>query len=109
MSFNKRSRTSNVIKNSATSLLNKSVVLLLSLICRKVFIYDIGVEYLGINGLFADVLMLLSIAELGIGVAVNASLYKPIANNDTEKLSDLINYYRVLYNPILKAHEIEVK
>lgn len=64
---------------------------------RKFFIRYIGIEYLGISGLFSNILTLLSMADLGLGTAMNVSLYKPIAMQDTKKLSALMNYYRYLY------------
>ena len=75
-------------------------MLCLTFISRKLFIKYIGIEYLGINGLFANVLTLLSLADLGVGTAMNVSLYKPIAEHDTRKLSALLNYFRQLYHLI---------
>ena len=71
--------------------------MLLHFISRKFFIQYIGVEYLGINGLFSNVLTLLSMADLGLGTAMNVNLYKPIAEKDSKKLAALLNYYRQLY------------
>ena len=76
------------------------IMLCLTFISRKLFIKYIGIEYLGINGLFANVLTLLSLADLGVGTAMNVSLYKPIAEHDTRKLSALLNYFRQLYHLI---------
>lgn len=78
-------------------------MLLLTFINRKIFITFIGIEYLGISGLFANILTLLSMADLGLGTAMNVSLYKPIAENDTKKLSALLNYFRKLYYIIAAA------
>lgn len=100
MALNTASRTKNVGKNTISAFLNKTVILLLTFICRRFFIYYIGVEYLGINGLFANVLTLLSMADLGIGTAMNISLYKPIADSDTKKLSALVFYFRKLYRVV---------
>lgn len=71
--------------------------MVLAFLSRKLFVHYIGVEYLGINGLFANILTLLSLAELGLGTAMNVSLYKPIAENDTDKIAALLGYYRKLY------------
>ena len=56
----------NFMANTGSHLLN----ILLSFVCRTVFIYTLSVEYLGINGLFGNVLTVLSFAELGIGTAM---------------------------------------
>ena len=97
MALNTGSRTGNASRNAASAIINKLVILLLTFINRKVFIVYIGVEYLGINGLFSNVLTLLSMADLGLGTAMNVSLYKPIAENDTKKLAALLGFFRKLY------------
>lgn len=100
MGLNQESRTVNAGKNAASALCNKICVLLLTFISRKVFIQYIGVAYLGINGLFSNILTLLSMADLGLGTAMNVSLYRPIAENDMKRLSALLNYFKRLYTLI---------
>ncbi len=73
------------------------VHVLLGFISRTVFIYTLGATYLGVNGLFTNVLSVLSLAELGIGTAMNFSLYKPAAEKDIEKIKALMNLYRRSY------------
>ena len=90
MGLNKESRTINASKNASSAFLNKFVILLLAFVSRRFFIKYIGVHYLGINGLFANILTLLSMADLGLGTAMNVSLYKPIAEGDTRKISALL-------------------
>lgn len=85
MALNQESRTINAGKNAVSALFNKFAILVLTFISRRFFIQYIGVEYLGINGLFSNILTLLSMADLGLGTAMNVSLYKPIAENDTKK------------------------
>lgn len=97
MGLNRASRTVNVSKNAITALLSKLFVLFLTFLSRRVFIQYIGIEYLGINGLFANILTLLSMADLGLGTAMNVSLYRPIADKDTNKLAALMNYFQKLY------------
>ena len=97
MGFNRKSRTDNSLRNVGASFVSKILTLLLAFISRKVFIHYIGVRYLGINGLFSNVLTLLSLADLGLGTAMNVSLYKPIAEHDTEKVSSLLWFFRRIY------------
>ncbi len=103
MPLNTESRTKSAGKNVSTAFLNKAVFLLLTFVRRRIFVEFIGVHYLGINGLFANVLTLLSLADLGLGRAMNVSLYRPIADNDTQHLSALLNYYKKLYHYIAAA------
>jgi O-antigen/teichoic acid export membrane protein len=62
-----------------------------------VFIKTLGAEYLGLNGLFLNVLNALSLAEMGIGTAIAYALYKPIAENDTEQIKSILAFYRRCY------------
>lgn len=72
----------------------------MAFIARTVFIYTIGSTYLGINGLFTNVLGILSFTELGIGTAINFSLYKPVAEKDLEKIKSLMCLYKRAYRVI---------
>lgn len=76
------SRTGFAIKNTAAGVSSKVITLVLSFVSRTIFIRLLGNEYLGINGLYSEVLSMLSFAELGFGSAMTFALYKPIAEND---------------------------
>ena len=93
-------RTENSAQNLAFGFINRIVSLFFVFISRKLFIYFIGIEYLGINSLFSNVLSILSMADLGFGIAMSYSFYKPLAENDTRKISALIGFYKHIYNII---------
>lgn len=90
-------RTNKSIKNIVFNFGNQIITLILSFVSRSVFIYTLGIEYLGINGLFSDVLGLLSMADLGFNTAMIYSFYKPLSDKDERKLSALIELYRKIY------------
>lgn len=96
-------RTRKSLNNIIVGFLNQIATLLLSFISRTIFIRILGTELLGVNSLFSDILNLLSMADLGFSTAMTYSFYKPISENDTEKLSALINFYRKIYNIIAIA------
>ena len=56
-----------------------------------------GAEYLGLNGLFSNIFAFLNLAELGVGSAIVFSMYKPIAENDIEKVNALQKLYKKFY------------
>lgn len=89
------------IQKSATNIvfgyLNQIVSLVLSFVSRTVFVYYFGAQYLGLDGLFTDVLGLLSLADLGFGTAMVYSFYKPLAQKDHEKIAALTTFYRRVY------------
>ena len=93
-------RTKNSTKNIIMGLLSNIIVLLLSFISRKIFINFLGVELLGINGLFSNVLQLLSLADLGFGTAMSFSFYKPLAEDNKAKIAALTSFYKKVYNII---------
>ena len=93
-------RTKKSVNNILIGFLNQFVNLILGFISRSVFIRFLGVELLGVNGLFCDVLSLLSMADLGFNTAMAYSFYKPISENDEKKISALITFYKKIYNII---------
>ena len=98
--MNLQTRTHNSIRNIIFGLANQVIVLLLNFVSRTVFIRVLGAEYLGINGLFLNIVTVLSLMDLGIGNAMVYSFYKPIAKNDHDKIAALISFYKKMYNLI---------
>lgn len=94
------SRLKNTIKNSAWGVMYNLVATLLNFITRTIFITKLGNEYLGINGLFTNILFILSFAELGIGHAITYAMYKPAAEGDKEKIKSLLKLYKDFYNKV---------
>lgn len=68
-----------------------------TLVSRKVFLQNLGADYLGVDGLFANILSFLSMAELGIGSAITYSLYKPLALIDVDSMKSLMKLYKISY------------
>ena len=91
------SRTENVVLNLFWACLSQIIITLAGLYNRKVFLEVLGSELLGVNSLFSDVLSLFSFADLGFGTAIMFSLYKPIAENNTEKVQALLRFYQYIY------------
>jgi len=93
-------RVNNSIINISVGIGNQLIITFLSFFSRTVFIQTLGVEYLGLNGLFTNVLAMLSLAEAGIGSSIIYSLYKPVAENDYEKINVLMKLYKRAYTII---------
>lgn len=90
-------RIKNSINNIITGLAGQLIITITGFITRTVFISVLGSTYLGVSGLFSNILTLLSFAELGIGQAIIFSLYKPIAENDEDKICALMKLYEKVY------------
>ena len=95
-----KTRTEYSILNIATGLGGYIVNTIIGLICRMVFTRTLSAEYLGVGGLFTNILSLLSLAELGIGSAIIYALYKPLAVGDKEKIASLVKFYGHCYRVI---------
>lgn len=93
-------RTKNSIKNIIFGMVGQAISILLSFVSRTVFIYILGTNYLGVNGLFSNILSMLSLAELGVGSAIIYNMYKPLANKDEGKLKSLMQLYSRAYRII---------
>ncbi|WKY43525.1 oligosaccharide flippase family protein [Eubacteriaceae bacterium ES2] len=94
------SRTENSIRNIEVALVGQLLGLLVKFLARMVFVRVLGAEYLGIDGLFTNILSVLSLAELGVGSAIVYSMYDPIAREDTEKLKSLMGLFKKTYTAI---------
>lgn len=93
-------RTQNAIRNIVYGIISKIAILLSSFVARTVFIRILGTTYLGVNGLFTEVLSLLSFAELGFGSAMAFTMYKPIVEKDDERIITLLTFYKKVYRCI---------
>lgn len=95
--FNRDNRTKNVIRSSGVSTLSTGLNILLGFAYRTVFIKILSENYLGISGLFTNILTILSLTELGITDALNFRLYEPINRGDTEQVGRIMHFYRKVY------------
>lgn len=84
-------------KNIIFGYISNLVILLVNFIQRTVFIYVLGKTFTGINETYTNVLSVLSLAEMGIGTALNYSLYKPVAERDIEKVKSYMRFYKKAY------------
>ena len=97
MRLNKKTRT---LKNIVYGFINKMLTIIIPFITRTVIINVLGSEYLGLNSLFTSILQILNLTELGISSAIVYAMYKPIAENDENKICALLNLYKKLYRVI---------
>ena len=81
-------------RNIKYSVVNYISVNLLKFIVRMVFVKTLPIEYLGVKGLFSNILVMLSFAELGIGPAIVYSLYKPLAYGDRETVKSIMRLFK---------------
>ena len=93
-------RTKNAGRNIIFGSVLKIYQIAIPFLMRTAMIYFMGVQYLGLNSLFTSILQVLNLAELGVGSAMVYSMYKPIAEDDSETICALVRLYRMYYNVI---------
>ena len=95
--FNEQGRSTSSIKTISTGLGFQFINLFAGFALRTLFLMILTKEYLGINGLFSNILSLLSFAELGIGTAIVYRMYGPINDNDIIRVAALMGFYKKAY------------
>lgn len=91
------SRREKSAKNLIYAWLNQGVMLIMNIVVRMVFVRVLSKEYLGLSGLFGNMISLLSLAELGIGTAIVYSLYEPLAHGDRDRIGSLMKFFQKVY------------
>lgn len=90
-------RTEKAIKNVISSIASYFVLTVLGFIVQSVLKHSLGAEYLGIAGLFTNIISGLSVIELGFGSAIIVNMYRPVADNDTNMIVALLQFYKKIY------------
>ena len=98
--MSQNSRTKNVLLNINIGFLTQFGSLMLAFIGRRIFVQYLSQDYLGINGLYTNILSILSLAELGIGNVVQFYLYKPVLENNYDLIRSLLQFFRKVYYAI---------
>lgn len=93
-------RFKNSLRNLTVSFFSQIFIMILTFVCRTIFVKLLTTEYLGLSGLFANILSILALSELGIGNAIIVHLYKPMAEHDEITISRYMNFYAVAYKII---------
>lgn len=89
--------TKNTIRGIFFGMINKAIIIIMPFVLRTILIYRIGADYAGLSSLFTSILRVLNMAELGFASAAAFSLYKPVADENTEKVCALLSFYRKIY------------
>jgi len=88
------------MRNIKWGMVNKILLIVLPFVMRTILIKHMGSEFAGLSSLFTSILQVLNLAELGVGSAITFSLYKPLAENDTETIRATMALYKKVYRII---------
>ena len=97
------SRSKNAFLNVYIGYFSQIITLILTFVSRKIFLHYLSIDYLGINGLYSNILSILSLAELGLDTAFLFSLYKPVAENNYPLINSLIYFFKKIYYCVAAA------
>ena len=89
--------TKRSVLNISISMISHIILLVVAIIVRRLLIRYIGNDVNGLNSLYAGIIGILGVVELGVGKAITYSMYKPIVDGDQKQISALYNLYKKLY------------
>ena len=67
---------------------------------RQVFMDKLGPEVLGLNTTATSLLQFINLAELGIGIAIGVTLYKPLADKDQDTVNEIVSLQGWFYRRV---------
>lgn len=91
------SRKVNTLRNLVYAWTSQGFTIVMNMVVRVIFVRVLSKDYVGITGLFSNIITILSLAELGVGSAIVYGLYDPLAKNEQRKVKALMQFYQRIY------------
>lgn len=99
--FNHTEREKNIVRSSLIGAISHVAQLIPTFVGRTIFLWVLTEEYLGITGLFTNLLLVLSLADLGIATAITFRFYEPVSRQDIVQIGKLMNFFKSVYTGIV--------
>ena len=93
----KESRLHKSFLNARVNLIFYFITLVLSFFSRKIFLDSLGADFVGLTGTLQNLLGFLNLAEMGIGAAIGYVLYRPLFDDNQEKINEIISVLGYMY------------
>lgn len=93
-----KTRTEHSARNTVAAVISRMLAIFMGFAVRIVFTHTLSETYVGVCGLFSNIIMVLALPELDIVTAIPYALYDPIARGDQEKQKSLMELYRKFYH-----------
>lgn len=90
-------RTKRSFINVTTTVITNFIILFTAFAVQRVLVHTMGGDYNGLNGLFSSIISMMSLADLGIGTAIIYHMYRPVAEEDHERINSLLHFYKKCY------------
>ena len=94
------SRVHRSVMNIKVGMLFYFLSLFLAFYSRKIFLDCLGAEFIGLTGALNNILSFLNVAELGIGTSITYFLYKPLQEDNHNKINEIMSMLAYLYRQI---------
>ena len=88
------------VMNIKVGMLFYVLSLVLAFFSRKIFLDCLGAEFIGLTDMLGNIMSFLSVAELGIGTSIVFFLYKPLQEDNHEKINEIVSMLAYLYRCI---------
>ena len=88
------------VMNIKVGMLFYVLSLFLAFFSRKIFLDCLGAEFIGLTGMLMNIMSFLSVAELGIGTSIVYFLYKPLQEDNRDKINEVMSMLAYLYRCI---------
>lgn len=86
--------------NISVSVGCKVILMVLSIVVKRMLIQTCGNAVNGLHALYMSIIGFLAVTELGVGTAITFCMYKPIVQQETEKVAALYQLFRRIYTYI---------
>lgn len=90
-------RVKKSIINAEVNLLFYFLSLFFAFFSRKIFLDQLGDEFIGLTGTLGNILGYLNLAELGIGSCISFFLFKPLQSGNREQINEIMSLFGYLY------------
>lgn len=84
-------------RNATVAIATQIIMGVVSFIERMVFNQCFISDYLGFYSLFKNIISVLSVAELGLNIAIAYSLYEPLANDNYDEINAIMDFLKKVY------------
>ena len=83
--------------NLLSGVLYQVVLIALSFLLPRLYLENFGSEVNGVLSTIKQIFVYMLLLESGVGLATTQALYKPVAENDIEKIKSLMDVYKTAY------------
>ena len=98
-----KTRTEHSARNTVAAVISRMTAILMGFAVRVIFTHMLSAAYVGVCGLFSNIITVMALPELEIVAAVPYALYEPVARGDIKKQKSLMILYRRFYHVVSGA------